>query len=610
MKHINHPLVPKVHSPMYLMHSYDTRKPENVIRQYIECYCPPEGIVLDPFTGSGPMVIEAIALGRKAIGLDINPLAVHIVTTTLTPVEPKRLEESVEAFKNTIVHKRYKIPTRQGGEIIITLPDLYTTICPECSKKATVLWTAYSFLVKCPNCNEKALIFRCRKMKKQGVYECEKCHEVFNLNAAELKDMVPVLIGYTCTYCRIKRGYKQPDDHDLEKLKFIEDLLPPFPVPTQRFYYSRDRPFLTKRRIESVDRLFDKRNLITLSVLFHEICNYPDEELRELFKLAFSAGLEFVCRLNPLRPGAKGYSTRSGLTVHELWIPAVHCLNNPLIIFFDRLKKVIAGKRESYERCRNVKFARDINDILKGKANCLIVEDSATNLDRLLCGRCDKDPVEKNRCEGCIDFIFTDPPYGESIQTYELDFFRNAWLFPDRLDFWRDEIVINRNQGKDREIYYLYMRRVFECLYKLLKPEHYMVLTFHSSFIDVYNTIIIGATVAGFKLEKVIYQPPAVPSAKQSLHPYTSAIGDYYIRFKKPREAKKPELPTSYDEKVFERVVIRHIKEIIASRGEPTPYSVILKEIYPRLEREGFLLYAKPERIQKILEKYGEVLKE
>jgi DNA modification methylase len=47
--------------------------PAELIRPRILSSCPPNGIVLDPFCGSGRAVVEAIRAGRRAIGLDLSP---------------------------------------------------------------------------------------------------------------------------------------------------------------------------------------------------------------------------------------------------------------------------------------------------------------------------------------------------------------------------------------------------------------------------------------------------------------------------------------------------------------------------------------------------------
>ena len=46
----------------------------------------PGDLVLDPFMGGGTTVIEALATGRRAIGLDINALAVLIARVKTTPL--------------------------------------------------------------------------------------------------------------------------------------------------------------------------------------------------------------------------------------------------------------------------------------------------------------------------------------------------------------------------------------------------------------------------------------------------------------------------------------------------------------------------------------------
>ncbi len=47
--------------------------PEFVVGELIKLLCPPKGIVLDPFVGSGTTAVVAKKLGRHYIGIDINP---------------------------------------------------------------------------------------------------------------------------------------------------------------------------------------------------------------------------------------------------------------------------------------------------------------------------------------------------------------------------------------------------------------------------------------------------------------------------------------------------------------------------------------------------------
>ena len=59
-------------------HSYPARLHPGTARGIIAGLTKPGATVLDPFCGSGTVIVEAKALGRKAIGSDLNPLAVEL----------------------------------------------------------------------------------------------------------------------------------------------------------------------------------------------------------------------------------------------------------------------------------------------------------------------------------------------------------------------------------------------------------------------------------------------------------------------------------------------------------------------------------------------------
>ena len=99
----------------------------------------------------------------------------------------------------------------------------------------------------------------------------------------------------------------------------------------------------------------------------------------------------------------------------------------------------------------------------------------------------------------------------------------------------------------------------------------------------MWNSIIKAVVLGGFELEKIVYQPPARPSAKGLLQPYGSAVGDYYIRFRKP-ETEKRRSEQDIDKETYEREVVWAAKEIIEERGEPTIYQRILNSIMVTLK--------------------------
>ena len=57
---------------------HPTQKPLGILAPLLEYSCPPAGIVLDPFMGSGSTLRAAKDLKRRAIGIEQNPAYIEI----------------------------------------------------------------------------------------------------------------------------------------------------------------------------------------------------------------------------------------------------------------------------------------------------------------------------------------------------------------------------------------------------------------------------------------------------------------------------------------------------------------------------------------------------
>jgi DNA modification methylase len=66
-------------------HVYPARMHPAVARAIVETWSAPGDTVLDPFCGSGTVLVEAIAAGRRAVGVDLNPLAVRLASFKARP---------------------------------------------------------------------------------------------------------------------------------------------------------------------------------------------------------------------------------------------------------------------------------------------------------------------------------------------------------------------------------------------------------------------------------------------------------------------------------------------------------------------------------------------
>jgi site-specific DNA-methyltransferase (adenine-specific) len=67
---------------------HPTAKPVAVMLPLIEMSCPPGGVVLDPFIGSGTTAIAARQLGMDCIGIEVNPDYVALAERRLADDAP------------------------------------------------------------------------------------------------------------------------------------------------------------------------------------------------------------------------------------------------------------------------------------------------------------------------------------------------------------------------------------------------------------------------------------------------------------------------------------------------------------------------------------------
>ena len=62
-----------------LKHKHPATFPDMMPYDFIECFCPPNGVVLDPFVGSGTTMTKAQELNRDSVGIDLNPSSIKLV---------------------------------------------------------------------------------------------------------------------------------------------------------------------------------------------------------------------------------------------------------------------------------------------------------------------------------------------------------------------------------------------------------------------------------------------------------------------------------------------------------------------------------------------------
>ncbi|CCJ33846.1 DNA methyltransferase [Caloramator australicus] len=181
-----------------------------------------------------------------------------------------------------------------------------------------------------------------------------------------------------------------------------------------------------------------------------------------------------------------------------------------------------------------------------------------------------------------IDYIFTDPPFGDNLMYSELNFIWEAWLkvFTNN----KSEAIINKIQRKGLKEYQELMEQCFKEMYRILKPGRWITVEFHNSKNSVWNAIQEAMLRSGFIIANVRILDKKKSTTNQLTYANTTNK-DLLISAYKPKESfeKKFMLEAGTEDGVwdFVRQHLEMLPVIIENNNK--------LEIIP--ERQNYLLY-------------------
>ena len=503
------------HTPVYKMHRYFARRPYNVFRHLIEHYTNEGDIILDPFCGGGVTVVEGLRLKRKVIGVDINPMATFITRMEVTPVDLDALEEAFKQVESAVKDR---------------INALYATSCPECREPVIADWFAWSNVVRCPrsDCRQPVELHTAEKLGP-GKYRCPHCQkaEIRPSKCERLKDVM-IRIKYKCLHCEGK-GEKEPEEFDRQKYAEIEANFDRI-VEEEGLWYPKDempqdwdlrRPY--NAHLLRFSDFFTCRNLLANSILRKAITTLKiNDDLRDIMMLGFSATLSWVNRMVNEVGSQWGHST--------YWTPTNSIEMNVWNMFEARIitgvSSIWKGKAYSNQHIGDYcQFTTNQGEFLSNSKTAMILRQSSTSI-----------PLP----DASVDAVITDPPYGNNVLYAELCNFWSVWLKDllslDSLIDDTEEAIMSKSHGKGEAEYESLLNAVFKEAYRILKPNGYLVLTFHNKDPKVWLSLINSIIRAGFFLPPrgVIYQD-AVGQYKTTLQLRRkgSVLGDFIYSFRK-----------------------------------------------------------------------------
>lgn len=508
-------------------------------------------VVLDPFMGSGTTLGEAVKLGAKAVGCDINPVSSFLVRQAFTRVPEATLRAAFAGLEREIapeIRRFYRTRDPKTGNLIPVLYFFWVKTVTTPEGETIPLLSRYVFAqdaypkkkpraqIVCPAC--WGLI---EDRYDAMAMTCPHCAHGFDPQAGQadgqhvttrdgkryrIKDLLPAdgtppphrLYAILAVNASGEKVYLPARDEDRALFAEAEDRLArevlPLPTATVRpghntdqargYNYTRWRDF------------FNARQLLCLGLLLRGILAIDDEAVREQMLCLFSSTLEF----NNLFCSYKGEGTGAvrHMFSHHILKPERTPLENSVwgtdrssgtfsTLFESRLLRAKRYLDEPFE----VGFASDLfggrTRSEKVIASAPIDVPHAASWDELathdrgmliLNGDSARLPLPN----GMVDAVVTDPPYFDFVHYSELSDFFFAWLSPvlKRHCPWFDKADSSDEgevQQKDPRDFARRLGHVFAEARRVLKDDGVLAFSFHHSRADGWAAIHEALTTAG-----------------------------------------------------------------------------------------------------------------
>ncbi|WP_341919965.1 DNA methyltransferase [Hydrocarboniphaga effusa] len=500
--------------PLYKAHSYHTKVPHLAIVPSILHYTEPGDIVLDGFGGSGMTGVAAQWCGsapsvyrheletewkkqgkaapkwgaRRVILNDLSPAATFIAANYNLPFD-------VEAFAKAGKQLLKNVEQELGW--------MYETTDKDGKTKGRVEYTVWSEIFTCPHCAgevnflDEALDDDTKQVK--GTFPCPHCGADLNKDNLDrvMESRVDPATGSAWKRVKFRpsiifydvggqRRQKTPDQSDLALLERIDALPFPSGLPANRFpieemyHGSRIQP----KGFECIHHFFLPRSAHATAALWRKAEAEPDARTRQMLIFFVEQALWTASLLNRYRP--TGFSQVNQYLTGVYYVASQHAECSPWYILDGKLGRL----------------AKTFQAFRPAAGWATVTTGTAARIPTL---------------DSSVDYIFTDPPFGENIYYADLNFLVESW-HQVRTDA-KPEAIVDKFKKKALPEYQHLMQRCFAEYYRVLKPGRWMTVVFSNSKAAVWNAIQVALQQAGF----VVAEVTALDKVQGSYRQVTSA---------------------------------------------------------------------------------------
>ncbi len=474
--------------PIYNAHSYHTKVPHKAIMRYILHYTEPGNLVFDGFCGTGMTGVAAQMCANKA---DVESLGYMVdkngsisqqgtdangkmVWTPFSKLGARRAVLNDLSPAASFIASKYAAFSflesfTEEALLLVAKIEKELSWLYEGVSGGQVLNSVWSDLFLCPNCSHEFVFSEVaiREGVIQESFPCPHCGITVGKAASKTTGAIKLERPYATTFDPVlKKAVLKP------KFALVEET-----VTTGSTRQSRT---ITKDARLVMDSRFAGKSWPHI----------PQDEFfpgRQTNKLINGSGISYVCHMYTQRAlFAYGYLWQQELTSYKYTSLFRFCLSS-INNYISRKQGYFGGGGgvSGTLFTPSLHLERNVFDVLKRKLKklqALAVQDLGpvyVSTQSIV------DVV--NIPDGTVDYIFTDPPFGESLQYAELNMFVEAWLKVKTVI--GEDCVLNYVHKKDLLFYSRMMLGAFKTYARLLKAGRWITIEFHNSQNAVWSAI-------------------------------------------------------------------------------------------------------------------------
>lgn len=508
-------------------------------------------VVFDPFMGSGTTLGEAVKLGARVIGRDINPVAHFLVRNALSCHDrPKILREyrSIERDVSGEIRSYYQTRLSDGRAAdVLYFFWVKVALCPCCRHEVELrssrIFAKHAYPKRysqaravCPECGEINVVryddqqarchsCRCAFDPQSGPANgqkaiCPSCGHAFLI--AKTIRATNTLPGHRL-YAKLvllpdgSKEYVSTTDEDdalyQKASKKLASRLSPYPVVAIEPGYNTNQVLGYNYRYWH--EMFNDRQLLCLAILADRIRSISDLGVRDLFTCLFSGTLEF----NNMFASYKGEGTGAvrHMFAHHILKPErlpleANLWGTPkssgsfMTMFEGRLRRALDYAEDPFELRPKAGPGKkggekiyDLSEKLGFDLACEYGDFSTGKRVYLSCGDSSHTELEPKS----VDAIITDPPFFDNVHYSQLADFFYVWQRHILGDAGNQENACTTRsdfevQNADASRFTDRLSAVWSEAHRVLKDSGVLAFTYHHARAEGWRSVLFALMKAGF----------------------------------------------------------------------------------------------------------------